>query len=45
MIGTTAARARIVLRPIDRTLTADQANVIRNTIYRAVHEGPVMALI
>lgn len=36
---------RIVLRPIDRTLTADQANSIRNTIYRAVHEGPVMELI
>ncbi|MET0736622.1 MAG: hypothetical protein ABWY55_13390 [Microbacterium sp.] len=36
---------RIVLRPIDRTLTADEANVIRNTIYRAVHEGPVMELI
>ena len=36
---------RIVLRPIDRTLTADQANVIRNAIYQAVHEGPVMELI
>lgn len=36
---------RIVLRPIDRTLTADQANAIRNAIYRAVHEGPVMELI
>lgn len=36
---------RIILRPIDRTLTADQANTIRNTIYRAVHEGPVMELI
>lgn len=36
---------RIVLRPIDRTLTSDQANVIRNRIYRAVHEGPVMELI
>ena len=36
---------RIVLRPIDHTLTADQANVIRNTIYEAVHEGPVMELI
>lgn len=36
---------RIVLRPIDRTLTSDQANLIRNTIYRAVHEGPVMELI
>lgn len=36
---------RIILRPIDRTLTADQANGIRNEIYRAVHEGPVMELI
>lgn len=36
---------RIVLRPIDHTLTSDQANVIRNEIYRAVHEGPVMELI
>lgn len=36
---------RIVLRPIDRTLTSDQANNIRNAIYQAVHEGPVMELI
>ncbi|MEU4424066.1 hypothetical protein AB0F81_25845 [Actinoplanes sp. NPDC024001] len=36
---------RIVLRPIDRTLGSDQANAIRNTIYRAVHEGPVLELI
>ncbi|AVH20272.1 PheS-related mystery ligase SrmL [Nocardia cyriacigeorgica] len=36
---------RVVLRPIDRTLTADQANVIRNAIYEAIHEGPVMELI
>lgn len=36
---------RIVLRPIDRTLTADQANTIRNTVYEAIHEGPVMELI
>lgn len=36
---------RIVLRPIDRTLTSGQANVIRNTIYEAVHDGPVMELI
>jgi phenylalanyl-tRNA synthetase alpha chain len=36
---------RITLRPIDRTLTSDQANAIRNTIYRAVHEGPVLELI
>ncbi|WP_217181962.1 hypothetical protein [Streptomyces sp. AC495_CC817] len=36
---------RIVLRPIDRTLTSSQANQIRNAIYQAVHEGPVMELI
>ncbi|MBW9095716.1 hypothetical protein JNB62_18710 [Microbacterium jejuense] len=36
---------RIVLRPIDRTLTAVRANEIRNTIYEAVHEGPAMELI
>lgn len=36
---------RIVLRPIDRTLTSDQANAIRNVIYRAIHEGPVLELI
>lgn len=36
---------RIVLRPIDRTLTSDQANAIRNAIYRAIHEGPVLELI
>ena len=36
---------RVVLRPIDRTLTAAQANRIRNRIYRAVHQGPVLELI
>lgn len=36
---------RIILRPIDRTLTSEQANSIRNTIYTAVHDGPVMELI
>ena len=36
---------RIILRPIDRTLTSEEANEIRNMIYRAVHEGPVMELI
>lgn len=36
---------RVTLRPIDRTLTSEHANSIRNTIYRAVHEGPVMELI
>src|SRR5699024_3427390 len=36
---------RIMLRPIDRTLTSEEANVIRNVIYEAVHEGPVTELI
>lgn len=36
---------RIILRPIDRTLTSDEANAIRNKIYLAVHEGPELELI
>lgn len=36
---------RIILRPIDRTLTSQEANAIRNRIYGAVHEGPVLELI
>ncbi|WP_319002161.1 hypothetical protein [Arthrobacter sp. UM1] len=36
---------RIMLRPIDRTLTSAEANAIRNAIYEAVHEGPVAELI
>lgn len=36
---------RIMLRPIDRTLTSAEANELRNDIYRAVHCGPVMELI
>lgn len=36
---------RIVLRPIDRTLTSQEANIIRNIVYQAVHEGPVLELI
>lgn len=36
---------RILLRPIDRTLTAAQANELRNRIYLAVHEGPVAELV
>ncbi|MBO1031763.1 hypothetical protein IPV09_10505 [Tessaracoccus sp. SD287] len=36
---------RIMLRPIGRTLTSDEANEIRNDIYRAVHCGPVMELV
>lgn len=36
---------RLILRPLDRTLTSDEANAIRNRIYTAIHEGPVMELI
>ncbi len=44
-VGQVNLLVRIVLRPIDRTLTSEEANAIRNTIYRAVHEGPVLELI
>jgi phenylalanyl-tRNA synthetase alpha chain len=30
---------RVVLRPTDRTLTAGEANALRDRIYRALHEG------
>ncbi|MGH2827742.1 MAG: hypothetical protein ACRDKF_12300 [Actinomycetota bacterium] len=32
---------RIVLRDLDRTLTADEANRLRDRIYAALHEGSV----
>ena len=48
-LGTRAGQVnlllRIVLRPIDRTLTSAQANAIRNAIYLSLHEGPVKELI
>lgn len=43
--GQANALIRIVLRPIDRTLTATEANGIRDGIYKALHQGPVMELI
>ena len=30
---------RVVLRPTDRTMTADEANAMRDRIYAALHEG------
>jgi len=30
---------RVVLRPMNRTLTAEEANVLRDRIYAALHEG------
>lgn len=34
---------RVVLRDLDRTLTADEANLLRDRIYAALHEGTVYA--
>lgn len=47
-LGTRAGQAnalvRIVLRPLDRTLTDAEANAVRDRVYVALHEGPVMEL-
>lgn len=40
--GQTNILLRVVLRPVDRTLTDTQANTLRNRIYAALHRGPVM---
>lgn len=40
--GQTNVLLRLTLRPIGRTLTDDEANVVRDRVYAAVHEGPVM---
>jgi phenylalanyl-tRNA synthetase alpha chain len=44
-LGQANALIRITLRPIERTLTASEANLIRDDIYRALHRGQVMELI
>ena len=36
---------RLVLRPVDRTLTDAEANALRDKVYRELHEGPVQELI
>mgnify|MGYP000341897962 CR=1 FL=1 len=36
---------RLVLQPLDRTLTDEDANLIRDRVYRALHRGSVMELI
>lgn len=38
------ALVRIILNPLSSTLTDDEANAIRDDVYRAVHRGPVMEL-
>ncbi|MCI4658511.1 PheS-related mystery ligase SrmL [Cryobacterium zhongshanensis] len=39
------ALVRLTLRPLSKTLTDPEANTIRDDIYRALHEGPVLELI
>lgn len=39
--GQVNALVRLVLRPVDRTLTDAEANEIRDQVYAALHEGPV----
>jgi phenylalanyl-tRNA synthetase alpha chain len=36
---------RLILRPLDRTLTDVEANRLRDQVYSAIHEGPVLELI
>ncbi|MEQ4518825.1 hypothetical protein ABLI39_05605 [Pseudarthrobacter sp. B907] len=36
---------RLVLQPLDRTLTDAEANRLRNRVYVALHRGPVLELI
>ncbi|MGH3855874.1 MAG: hypothetical protein ACRDR6_20780 [Pseudonocardiaceae bacterium] len=40
--GQTNILLRLVLRPIDRTLTDTEANHLRDRVYAALHRGPVM---
>ena len=35
---------RLVLQPLDRTLTADEANLLRDRVYLALHQGRVLEL-
>jgi phenylalanyl-tRNA synthetase alpha chain len=37
--GQRNALVRVLLQPLDRTLTAEQANVLRDRIYLAIHQG------
>lgn len=43
--GQVNALVRIVLRPLHHTLTDLEANRLRDTVYRAVHQGPHLELI
>ena len=41
----TNSLVRIVLRPLDRTLTDSEANGLRDDVYLALHQGPVTEII
>lgn len=43
--GQANALIRLVLRPLNRTMTDPQANQIRDIVYLALHDGPVKELI
>ena len=43
--GQANALIRLVLRPLTKTMTDQQANRIRDDVYVALHEGPVQELI
>lgn len=43
--GQVNALVRIVLRPLHRTMTDSEANLLRDRIYLAVHQGPRLELI
>lgn len=43
--GQANALVRMTLRAIDRTLTSDEANELRDRVYLAIHDGPVVELI
>lgn len=43
--GQRNALIRLILRPLDHTLTDPEANHLRNQVYTALHEGPVLELI
>ncbi|TVU57914.1 hypothetical protein FQP90_22670 [Paenarthrobacter nitroguajacolicus] len=43
--GQANALIRLVLRPLDGTLTGPEANQLRDDVYLALHEGPVKELI
>ncbi|MEV6558665.1 hypothetical protein AB0M22_23340 [Nocardia sp. NPDC051756] len=42
--GQTNAVVRLVLRPLTRTLTDEEANALRNQVYLAIHVGPRLEL-